>query len=421
MSDHSELLDTLRQEADANIAESAFTLGLFYQHGKGVEKDMAQAIFYFEKSANMGDELAKYTLANIYIDEQQEPTNKVKGFELLLELAENDAVTAQCDLGYCYEQGIGTSSDINKAIFWYKKAANQNNTLAQVNLGCLYEKGIHVERDVSEAIFWFQKAAEKNDEFAENALQYLTDNTPEKSPGGSTIRRHEEPSFNKEEVSNLLLKKKDLRQNIMSHVEQSIGKISRILPVVVTPEIEIDILIIAPTQNRNYYTLLTCGMSSLPMPVSDPSLEPYQFAELVICLPSDWPLSDEALKDEKNYWPINLLSMLAILPHQYRTWIWYSHSIPNGPEKLPPAYAENTKMNSVVLISPVTLPEDLIEFPIDNDKTIFFLGVCPIYQEEMDLKLKKGFDALEKRFMKYNISELLDIKRRNIAKLFSIF
>jgi TPR repeat protein len=39
--------------------------------------------------------------------------------------AEQDFVQGQSNLAECYEKGYGTSIDMDKAIYWYEKAARQ--------------------------------------------------------------------------------------------------------------------------------------------------------------------------------------------------------------------------------------------------------------------------------------------------------
>jgi hypothetical protein len=53
-------------------------------------------------------------------------------------------------------------------------------------------------------------------------------------------------------------------------------------------------------------------------------------AELVMALPAEWPLEQSELEDESNYWPLGLLKMLARLPHEFETFVWFGHTIPNG-------------------------------------------------------------------------------------------
>ena len=61
--------------------------------------------------------------------------------------------------------------------------------------------------------------------------------------------------------------------------------------------------------------MLTMGMGAHRMNVPE-ELAEYKLerAELAIALPPDWKLDEESLKDERWYWPIGLLKVLARLP-----------------------------------------------------------------------------------------------------------
>ena len=50
-------------------------------------------------------------------------------------------------------------------------------------------------------------------------------------------------------------------------------------------------------------------------------------AELAIALPPDWKLDEESLKDERWYWPIGLLKVLARLPISNDTWLGFGHTM----------------------------------------------------------------------------------------------
>ena len=62
---------------------------------------------------------------------------------------------AQCNLGLCYQQGIGTEKDMQQAIFWMEKAAKQDYAPAQFNLGTFY---LDLE-NYEQALFWLTKAS----------------------------------------------------------------------------------------------------------------------------------------------------------------------------------------------------------------------------------------------------------------------
>ena len=91
---------------------------------------------------------------------------------------------------------------------------------------------------------------------------------------------------------------------------------------IASPDIHVDICIVPPTEERDYYTLVTMGMGAHRMNVPE-ELAEYKLerAELAIALPADWKLDQESMKDEKWYWPIRLLKSLARLPIGSDTWL----------------------------------------------------------------------------------------------------
>jgi uncharacterized protein len=80
-----------------------------------------------------------------------------------------------------YEQGSGIAVNLDKAIVWYTKAAEQGHSGAQNNLAMCYHDGVGVSVDEDRAIEWYTKAARQGHEGAitelkENNITWL-DNT----------------------------------------------------------------------------------------------------------------------------------------------------------------------------------------------------------------------------------------------------
>ncbi len=74
--------------------------------------------------------------------------------------------------------------------------------------------------------------------------------------------------------------------------------------------IHLDVLYIKPSENRDYHSFVTLGMSNIAMnPIE--GAEDDKYSELMICLPKDWKVSDEDFKNEEYYWPIRWLKILA--------------------------------------------------------------------------------------------------------------
>ncbi len=57
---------------------------------------------------------------------------------LLKPLAEKGHAEAQCILGNLYHLGLGVETNIQEAIKWYKKSAQQGYCIAENNLNTIY-------------------------------------------------------------------------------------------------------------------------------------------------------------------------------------------------------------------------------------------------------------------------------------------
>src|SRR5262249_24517448 len=118
------------QLADQGNAAANFNLGLRYENGDGVPKDLGKAAELYQKAADQG------------------------------------YARAQVNLGWLYENGWGVSKALGKAAELYQKAADQGNAAAQNNLGTLYEKGEGVPKDLERARELYQKAADQGNQYA---------------------------------------------------------------------------------------------------------------------------------------------------------------------------------------------------------------------------------------------------------------
>jgi hypothetical protein len=236
----------------------------------------------------------------------------------------------------------------------------------------------------------------------------MSDNHDERSESGAPIYRYDSGESRSGRVA-----KNQATELISNHLNGYFGTEPAVFHEIVSDLVHIDIHVIDPTPERPYYTLITSGMSDRPMrpPKEYPLLTR---AELMLCLPDNWQLSEKALKDERNYWPIRLLKQLARFPHQYRTWLWATHTVPNGdPAK---RYAKNTRLCCAYLSSPRLVSEEFTKLEAGPGKIIHFHTVIPLYNEEMDYKLASGSDALDERLNDGNITELLDLNRINVCK-----
>ena len=200
---------------------------------------------------------------------------------------------------------------------------------------------------------------------------------------------------------------------IENHISRHVGHADYVWHELISDLVHIDVHWVKPTHNRNVHTLVTTGMSDLPMtpPVG---AEEFKYSELMITLPAGWRLSDTAFREEKNYWPIRLLKSLARFPHEYSTWLWQAHTVPNGEPPRP--YDPSTGFVGAIIAPPITLSPDFLTLRCNPDQKIHFSSVIPLYPEEMELKLKKGAEALFDLFDKHSVDETIDVHRVNTAK-----
>lgn len=66
-----------------------------------------------------------------------------------------------------------------KAFFWYETAAKNGHINAMIDVGAFYLFGFQVKQDIEKAIQWYKKAAEKNSPVAYHNLGYLCFQDPE--------------------------------------------------------------------------------------------------------------------------------------------------------------------------------------------------------------------------------------------------
>ena len=122
------------REAVEKGAEAQWRLGLHYIMGWGVEKNDAEAVKWYRKSAEQGNAEGQYLL------------------------------------GYCYAAGLGVEQNNAEAVKWYRKSAEQGNVAAQLRLGICYYSGVGVDQNYTEAAKWYRKSAEQGNAEAQLRL-----------------------------------------------------------------------------------------------------------------------------------------------------------------------------------------------------------------------------------------------------------
>lgn len=151
--DYSKAYKFLVGPAHQKNTEALNGLGIIYLYGLGVNKNLDLAQEYFEKANNLGDKVSKINLGELYRQK-----NNLIASEKWYKLAiiENPSKAYE-GLSKIYLD----QQKFEQAYRYSEKAAELGNTEAEYNLGVFYEQGIYVNKNLEKAIFWYEKAALK--------------------------------------------------------------------------------------------------------------------------------------------------------------------------------------------------------------------------------------------------------------------
>lgn len=191
-----ELLLPFAKKGNAYIQNK---VGVIYENGNKVEKNLAEAFNWYKKAALQNNAWALSNLAKMYYIGNYVSKDFNEAFKYYKRSAELGNYLAQNSLGNMYFNGNGTIVDYEKAIYWYKKSAAQNYNIALGNLGFIYENAKGVEQDLNKAILYYEKAIQMNNAFAQYSLGNLYYE-------GKKIKQDYDKAFN-------LIKKSALQNN----------------------------------------------------------------------------------------------------------------------------------------------------------------------------------------------------------------
>jgi hypothetical protein len=191
-----------------------------------------------------------------------------------------------------------------------------------------------------------------------------------------------------------------------------LGDIETVFHEMVSDTVRVDLVLVKPNREYPWRRLVTSGMSDLPMDTPDDGFP--QRTELLVTLPRHWPLTTEALDDEQWHWPVRLAKHLARFPHKYGAWLGVGHTIDHSTPPTP--YADSTQLCGAMLLPPVSAPKQFRALAVDEEKTIHFFSVIPLYAEEIRLKMLRGSAELADRLHVAGIFDAISPARRNVGR-----
>ena len=115
-------LSEIKIKAENGDAAAQNNLGVLYQKGGKVEKNLQEALRWYTQAANQSLPAAAHNLA------------------------------------WMYDQGLGTPEDDQEASRWYRQAAERGYSPSQVNLAIMLVQGKGISQDYVEAHKWLTEA-----------------------------------------------------------------------------------------------------------------------------------------------------------------------------------------------------------------------------------------------------------------------
>jgi len=165
----------------------------------------------------------------------------------------------------------------------------------------------------------------------------------------------------------------------------------------------VDIFVFAPQPGvREFTTLVTGGMSDLPMTVPEPVGREGRRSELVLYCQESKP----------EY--ASMLRFLAHFPHDNRTWLGHGHTMPNGqpPE---PLFLNSELDTFLMLVPPFEEDASLRDSLEIGGDPVNLTWVVPITSAECQWKLENGMVSLWEQFARVGLPVILDENRASVV------
>ncbi len=153
--------------------EAQFALGMMYLEGRGVATDRARAADFLEAAAAGGKTAAKYNLGLLYLEGQARPQDFQQAAQFFTEAAQAGSPDAQYVLAQLYAEGRGMPVDEATATSWFSEASRLGHVPAQVEYAIRLFNGVGIQKDEATAAAWFRRAADLGDPIAQNRYARL--------------------------------------------------------------------------------------------------------------------------------------------------------------------------------------------------------------------------------------------------------
>ena len=183
--DYQKAFEWFERSAKQKNKFAQFSLANLYYYGSGIEKDLSQAFLWYQRASSQGQPYAAYSIAQMYrygeyVTKDNDTAQRyykqaLSGF---LKIESDDMANDDLfyKLGQMFNLGLGTDSDVTKAIEYFKRSAEMNNKNGLFEYGKALLTGEHIPQDTDSAVKLLEKAVKLKNSNAKRflALEYIS-------------------------------------------------------------------------------------------------------------------------------------------------------------------------------------------------------------------------------------------------------
>ncbi|XP_021266659.1 death ligand signal enhancer isoform X1 [Numida meleagris] len=159
--------------ADRGYSKAQFNVGLCYEHGRGTEKDLEKAAFYYYLAASSCHPMAQYRYARCLLchSPESEWHRLQKAVTFLEQAAVAGLTEAQAYLGVFYMRGLQPKE--KRGLKYLLLAAKNGDAQSRYHVGVCYEKGLGVQQNLAEAMRHYRQSAAAGNRNAQERLRVI--------------------------------------------------------------------------------------------------------------------------------------------------------------------------------------------------------------------------------------------------------
>lgn len=183
--DYQKAFEWFERSAKQKNKFAQFSLANLYYYGSGIEKDLSQAFLWYQRASSQGQPYAAYSIAQMYrygeyVTKDNDTAQRyykqaLSGF---LKIESDDMANDDLfyKLGKMFNLGLGTDSDVTKAIEYFRRSAEMNNKNGLYEYGKALLLGEHIPQDKEKAVKLLEKAIKVENINAKRflALEYIS-------------------------------------------------------------------------------------------------------------------------------------------------------------------------------------------------------------------------------------------------------